>query len=200
MRSTFLTLLGASALAACLAGCGIMQDDAAQARADTRKAALMTNALASSAASLQKQRDAIATAAQIERNALENRALRFETELTATAGSWRVAGQADRLNMFDAVRSEADKLSLATEQQQARAREQAAALAKVRSAVAFQSEKLHEAALGLITLAEPPSREDEAKFLFNFGKKIRDDIKTDSEAAAAQAQERATTPAKGATP
>lgn len=191
------TLGFAAAMLAMTSGCSTLALNDQQGRDDTRAVGLMTQALSVSAAQFQKQRDAVAVASQIQRNALENLAVRFETDNTETVAAWRVAGQTDRILVYDTLHSEVEKLTIVHEQQQERQREQAALLAKSRSAVAFQTEKINAAAIGLVGLADSPSAADNGKFLLQFIKDVRSDIAKDSEAAAATAASQALASANG---
>lgn len=187
----------ATAVLAVTSGCSTLALNEQQARDDTRAVGLMTQALSASSSQFQKQRDAVAVASQIQRDALENLAVRFETDNTGTVAAWRVAAQTDRVQVYDTLRSEVEKLLIVHEQQQERQREQAAQLAKSRSAVSFQTEKINAAAIGLVGLADAPSAADNSKFLLQFIQDVRTDIANDSEKAAATATSQALASANG---
>lgn len=168
-----------------LTGCGAMRGDMQQARANTKDIGLQIQSLNVSTATFQKQRDAIAVSSKIQRDALESLAMRYEGDAYRASAAWNVAGQAERRRTFDAVRDESGNLSARIEAQRLRELEQAEEQRRARSAVAFQSAKLNDAAIALIELGEPPSRKQDAAFFYRYIEEVRGMIKADSEAAAA---------------
>lgn len=196
METMFSTPLLCLTLAA-LAGCSAMQQKKVQANEDTKAIGFLIQSVGTSAAAFQEQRDKIAVASRAQRNGLEALAIRYETTVANDAAAWNVAHQVERKRTFDTVRLEADKQLALREQQQQHDREHAAELAKTRSAVNFRTAKIAEAAAGLISLAEHPSRKAEAQFLFQFAKNVRADIVNDSEAAAAKLADKASATYQG---
>lgn len=174
----------ATVLALSLAGCGSMQRDMETARENTREIGLLVQSISQSAATFQKQRDAIAVASKIQRDNLESLAMRHEADAYRAAAAWNVAGQKDRQHAYDSVRDESGKLLARIEEKRARELAQEQEQSDTRSAVLFQGAKLNEAAVALIELAEPESRKEHAKFYFSYLKDVRDSIKKDSEAEA----------------
>lgn len=171
-----------------LAGCGTMQQDMETARENTRDIGLLVQSISQSAATFQKQRDAIAVSSKVHRDNLESLAMRHEADAYRAAAAWNVAGQKERQHAFESVREESGKLLARIEEKRARELTQEQELRDTRSAVLYQGAKLNEAAVALIELAEPESRKEHAKFYFSYLKDVRDSIKKDSEAeAAAQA-------------
>lgn len=186
MRLTMKTL--AAGMALVLTGCGSMRQDMETARENTREIGLLVQSISQSAATFQKQRDAIAVSSKVHRDNLESLAMRYEADAYRAAAAWNVAGQKERQHSFESVREESGKLLARIEEKRARELAQAQEQRDTRSAVLYQGTKLNEAALALIELAEPESRKEHAKFYFSYLKDVRESIKKDSEAeAAAQA-------------
>lgn len=186
MRLTMKTL--AAGMALVLTGCGAMRQDMETARENTREIGLLVQSISQSAATFQKQRDAIAVSSKVHRDNLESLAMRYEADAYRAAAAWNVAGQKERQHSFESVREESGKLLARIEEKRARELAQAQEQRDTRSAVLYQGTKLNEAAVALIELAEPESRKEHAKFYFSYLKDVRESIKKDSEAeAAAQA-------------
>jgi len=175
-------------MALALSACSALQPQMEEARANTKEIGLLIQSVSQSAATFQKQRDAIAASSKAQRDQLESLAMRYEAEAYRASAAWNVAGQKERLQSYDAVREESGKLLARIEEKRARELAQEQELRDTRSAVLYQGAKLNEAAVTLLELAEPASRKEHAKFYFSYLKDVRTAIKNDSEAeAAAQA-------------
>ena len=169
-----------TAFALCLPGCASMS----QVREDTKTIGLLVKSVGTSAEEYQKQRDLLARATMRNRQVLERVALRQEGDVAYVIASWEIAGETERKRVFDAVRTQSDKVQAIREASKARQQQQETELKDARSAVNFDLAKIAAASGGLVKLGEPLSQEDEAKFLFNFAKEVRAEIVKDTTAAA----------------
>lgn len=170
-----------------LAGCAGMQAKEQQSLADTREIALLIKSVGVSTATFQQRRDAIAASSQRQRDALESLARQQETELATTLADWHIEGATERRSRLDAVREEANLLTIALNRDEARDRAQALELKKVRSAVNFSQGKINESAASTMRLGEQASHTDQARFLIDFAKQAQAKIVAD-QAAEAKAQ------------
>jgi hypothetical protein len=144
---------------------------------DTRRLGILLQGIETSNTAFKAQRDKIDAAAQIQRNNLLEIALRQENDLAQTTLGWKVAGQAGHQRMFETLQTEMVALASRDEEQRQQAAARADALAKLKSAVAIDNDKISAAAQKLASLGEDPGRSDQLKFLFDFAKDVRDDIK-----------------------
>lgn len=173
------------AVACLLGGCTGLTQASGETRASTRQVALLIQSVNDSSASFQRQRDTIAVATLAQRQALESLALRNEAAVLQSTAAWEVAGQSARRHAFDALR--ASSAQLLARLSEARAREQAHAqsLRAARSAMRVQGAKLREASTTLMTLAEGSDAE-QASFYLAYARAVRETVKQNSEAQAAQ--------------
>jgi len=191
--------LALSVTAMMLSGCGSMQN-LEQTREDTRAVGLLVKSVSNNVETYQKQRDAIASAALRNRQALETLAMEYEARSAAEVAVWEVIGDSKRKDLFTRVHTQANALTAANDQRAARKAEQETELAKARSAVNANTAKLAETSVSLIKLGEAKSAKDEASFFLQFAKQAQAEIATTGEAAeaATDASNEKTTDAKSA--
>lgn len=175
-------LLGAACF---LGGCTGLTQASEETKASTRQVALLIQSVNDSSASFQRQRDTIAVATLAQRQALESLALRNEAAVLQSTAAWEVAGQSERGRAFDTLRASSAQLLARLSDARAREQAHAQALREARSAVRLQGAKLSEASTTLMTLAEGSDAE-QASFYLAYARAVREKIKQDSEAQAAQ--------------
>jgi hypothetical protein len=172
-----------AAFSLCLSGCASLS----QVREDTKAVGLLVQSIGTSAEEYQAQRDLLARATLRNRQVLERIALRQEGDLAHVIAAWEIAGETERKRVFDAIRTQSDKVQAVREASKARMQQQETELRAAKSAVSFDLAKIASASGGLVKLGEPRSREDEARFLFGFAKELRADFVKDAAAAASAA-------------
>ena len=183
MEKIFRVVVVASA-ACFMSGCGALQRTDDVTNENTKKIALLIQDIQDSTTKFQRQRDAIAVASKSQRGAMEALALRQELNAYRTTAAWDVAGHQGRTRAFAALHAASSSLLERLDAQRASALAHERDLQQARSAVQIQGSKLSEAAVILMKLAEPTDKE-QAQFYWDYVMEVREQIKSDSEAAAA---------------